>query len=170
MIRLYAPITKIDVAKQLVIGRLPQEVPDRAGEILDYESSKPYFKSWSEGFAKATAAAGQEVSFGNLRAMHGKVAAGKFTRVEFNDAEMAIDVIAKVVDANEWNKCEQGVYTAFSIGGDYVGEKKAEKINGKNFMRYTANPGEGSLVDSPCIPTAKFFEIVKADGTTFQKQ
>lgn len=169
MIRLLAPITKIDVERRLVIGRLAQEVPDRAREILDYDSSKPYFKAWSEGFAKATTAAGQEVSFGNLRAMHGTIAAGKFTRVDFNDTDKAIDVIAKVVDDQEWKKCEEGVYTAFSIGGDYVGEKKAEKVNGVTHMRYTANPGEGSLVDSPCIPTAKFFEIVKADGTTLQK-
>lgn len=168
-VRLHVPIVKIDVQRHLVIGRLAQEVPDRAKEILDYETSKPYFKAWSEGFAKSTAAAGQEISHGNLRAMHGRVAAGKFTEVVCNDAEKAFDVIAKVVDAAEWEKCEEGVYTAFSIGGDYVGEKKAEKINGVTHMRYTANPGEGSLVDSPCIPTAKFFEIVKADGTSFQK-
>ena len=158
--RIFAQITKMDVAKREVWGRLVQEVPDRADEIFDYESSKPYFKAWSDEFAAAT----DGKSLGNVRAMHGKVAAGKFIAVDFNDAEKAIDVGAKIVDDAEWKKCEEGVYTGFSIGGSYVGSKRAEKVNGRDLLRYTANPAEGSLVDSPCIPTAKFFDIVKADG------
>jgi hypothetical protein len=158
--RMFAQITKIDAAKREVWGRLAHEVPDRADEIFDYESSKPYFKAWSDEFAKAT----DGKSLGNLRAMHGKTAAGKFIAVNFNDAEKAIDVGAKVVDDNEWKKCEEGVYTGFSIGGSYVGERKAEKVDGRDVKRYTANPAEGSLVDAPCIPTAKFFDVIKADG------
>jgi hypothetical protein len=164
MINMFARITKVDEAKREVWGRLVQEVPDRAGEIFDYETSKPHFKAWSDEFAKATEAAGQEISLGNMRAMHGKVAAGKFTHVEFNDAEKAIDVCGKVVDDGEWNKVLEGVYTGYSIGGSYVGDRKPEKIDGVEFKRYTAKPTEGSLVDSPCVPTAKFFEIRKADG------
>lgn len=158
--RMFAQITKVDAAKREVWGRLVQEVPDRSGEIFDYESSKPYFKAWSDEFAEATGGA----SLGNLRAMHGKTAAGKFIAMDFNDAEKAIDVGAKVVDDAEWKKCEEGVYTGFSIGGSYVGDKVAEKVNGTDVLRYTAKPVEGSLVDSPCVPTAKFFDMVKADG------
>lgn len=158
--RMFAQITKVDAAKREVWGRLVQEVPDRSGEIFDYESSKPYFKAWNEEFAAAT----DGKSLGNMRAMHGKVAAGKFTQVDFNDAEKAIDVCGKVVDEQEWNKVLEGVYTGYSIGGSYVGEKKTEKIDGADIVRYTAKPTEGSLVDSPCVPTAKFFDIVKADG------
>lgn len=158
--RMFAQITKIDAAKREVWGRLVQEVPDRSGEIFDYESSKPYFKAWSDEFAEAT----DGKSLGNLRAMHGKTAAGKFIAMDFNDAAKAIDVGAKVVDDAEWKKCEEGVYTGFSIGGSYVGEKKAEKVDGADVLRYTAKPAEGSLVDSPCVPTAKFFDMVKADG------
>jgi hypothetical protein len=164
-LNLFVPITKIDVARREVWGRLAHEVPDRSGEIFDYAGSKPYFKAWSEGFAKAT----DGKSLGNMRAMHGKTAAGKFIAVNFNDAEKAIDVGGKVVDDAEWAKVEEGVYTGFSIGGSYVGEKIAEKIDGKDYKRYIADPAEGSLVDSPCIPTAKFFDVVKADGVVEKK-
>lgn len=158
--KLFAQITKVDEAKREVIGRAVQEVPDRADEIFDYASSKPYFEEWSKSFADDT----DGKSLGNLRAMHGKVAAGKLTGIDFNDTDKAIDIRAKIVDQNEWAKVLEGVYTGFSIGGSYVGDKTTEKVDGRDIKRYTARPSEISIVDSPCIPTAKFFEIVKADG------
>lgn len=161
----FAQIRKVDEEKRLVFGRLAHESVDKSDEVMDYASSKPYFQKWSSDIAKDTG--GQ--SLGNLRAMHGKVAAGKFVQVDFNDAEKAIDVVAKVVDDNEWKKVVEGVYTGFSIGGSYVGASKVEKVDGREVKRYTANPTEGSLVDRPCIPTAKFFEVRKADGSTLQK-
>lgn len=159
--KLFAQIRKVDEAKRLVFGRLAEEAVDKADEIMDYASSKPYFQKWSEDVAKATDGS----SVGNLRAMHGKVAAGKFTQMDFNDAEKAIDVCAKVVDDNEWQKVLEGVYTGFSIGGSYVGDKKVEKVNGRDATRYTAKPSEGSLVDRPCMGGARFFEVQKADGS-----
>lgn len=156
----FAQITKVDEAKRLVTGRAVQEVPDHADEIFDYASSKPYFMDWSKSFSDDT----DGKSLGNVRAMHGKVAAGKLTGIEFNDADKAIDVQAKIVDDNEWKKVIEGVYTGFSIGGSYVGDKIAEKIDDREVKRYTAKPSEVSIVDAPCIPTAKFFEVVKADG------
>lgn len=159
---LFAQIRKVDEAKRLVFGRLAEEIVDKSDEIMDYASSKPHFVKWSEEIARDT----DGKSVGNLRAMHGKVAAGKFTAIDFNDAEKAIDVCAKVVDENEWQKVLEGVYTGFSVGGAYVGDKKVEKMaDGRSATRYTAKPSEGSLVDRPCIPTAKFFEVQKADGT-----
>ena len=158
--RLFAQLTKVDAAKRLVYGRACQEVVDHVGEVFDYAKSKPHFVAWSEECAKDT----DGKSLGNVRAMHGKVAAGKLTAIDFNDAEKAIDVAAKVVDDNEWNKVLEGVYTGFSIGGSYIGEKITEKVNGAEVVRYVAKPNEISLVDQPCVPTAKFFDIVKADG------
>ena len=158
---LFARITKVDEARREVWGRLVQEVPDKSGEIWDYESSLPHFMEWSKAFSDAT----DGKSLGNLRAMHGKTAAGKFIAMTPVPADKAIDVGAKVVDDAEWAKCLEGVYTGFSIGGSYVdGSRKTEKIDGKEYTRYTAKPAEGSLVDNPCIPTAKFFDIIKADG------
>lgn len=159
--KLFAQLTKVDEEKRLVYGIAAAEVPDHAGEIMDYEGSKPYFAKWSDGVAKDT----DGKSLGNVRAMHGKVAAGKLVGIEFDDTSKSIPVCAKVVDDGEWKKVLEGVYTGFSIGGDYVGQKKVEKIDGKEVKRYVANPTEISLVDRPCIPTAKFFEIQKADGS-----
>lgn len=157
---LYARITKVDEQTGIVYGRAVQETPDRSNEIFDYESSKPNFQKWSEGLAKAT----DGKSVGNVRAMHGKIAAGKLTELNFNDAEKAIDVAAEIVDPVEREKCIKGVYTGFSIGGQYVGAKWDDPVH-KGVKRYTANPTEISLVDLPCVPTAQF-TVVKGDGAT----
>lgn len=164
--QMFARLTKIDEARREVWGRITQEVVDKVDEILDYEKSKPYFKAWSDSFAEAT----DGKSLGNVRAMHGKVAAGKLIAINFNDAEKAIDVGAKIIDDAEWKKCVEAVYTGFSIGGKYVGDRKTEKMDGRDVVRYVADPTEVSVVDNPCVGPAKFFDIVKADGSTLQKQ
>lgn len=154
---IFARITKVDEATGKVYGRAVQEVVDRSGEIFDYETSKPNFEKWSTAAAEAT----EGKSVGNLRAMHGKVAAGKLTEITFNDAEKAIDICAEVVDPVERDKCVKGVYTGFSIGGSYAG-KWPDPVN-KSVQRYTASPSEISLVDLPCVPSA-MFTVVKSDG------
>lgn len=156
--QIFARITKVDEATGKVYGRAVQEVPDRSGEIFDYASSKPNFEKWSTDMAKAT----DGKSVGNVRAMHGKVAAGKLTEITFADAEKAIDVCAEIVDPAEREKCLKGVYSGFSIGGRYL--KKWTDETDANLQRYTAEPTEISLVDLPCIPTAQF-TVVKADGS-----
>lgn len=156
--QILARITKVDEATGKVYGRAVQEVPDRSGEIFDYATSKPNFEKWSTDMAKAT----DGKSVGNVRAMHGKVAAGKLTEITFADAEKAIDVCAEIVDPAEREKCIKGVYTGFSIGGRYV--KKWTDGEDANLQRYTAEPTEISLVDLPCVPTAQF-TVVKADGS-----
>jgi hypothetical protein len=157
---LFVPVTKVDVEKREVWGRAVQEVPDKSKEIFDYATSAPLFRDWSAGFDKAT----DGKSLGNIRAMHGKVAAGKVTAIDFNDKDLAIDICAKVVDDAEWNKVQEGVYTGFSIGGDY--EKRWQD---GGLKRYTARPSEISLVDNPCVPTARF-QMIKADGVVEEKE
>lgn len=160
--KLFARLTKVDEERRLVYGRATEEVVDRAGEIMDYATSKPFFEKWSGDIAKAT----DGKSLGNLRAMHGNVAAGKLTQIDFNDADKAIDVCAKIVDDAEWNKVLEGVYTGFSIGGSYHKTWNDAELKAR---RFTADPCELSIVDLPCVPTASFFDIQKADGTTMQK-
>lgn len=155
---LFARITKIDVAKRQVVGTLVQEVPDRSGEIFDYDTSKAHFQGWSEGIHKAT----EGKSVGNMRSMHTNLVAGKFTDIQFDDAKKSIEVVGEVVDDAEWKKVESGCYTGFSIGGKY--EKKWADPVDPTLKRYTAIPSEGSLVDMPCVPTAQF-KMVKADGS-----
>jgi hypothetical protein len=162
-ISLFAQIRKVDEEKRLVYGRLTQEAPDRAGEIMDYEASKPYIQKWVEDTLAATGGRSQ----GNLRAMHSTVAAGKFSEVIFNDDEKAVDVVAKVVDDNEWEKVLDGVYTGFSIGGRRVG---AYTLLSNGLKKFVVNPNEGSLVDRPSLPTATFFEIQKRDGSIEKRE
>jgi hypothetical protein len=156
-LNLFLPITKVDAAKRLVYGTIAEEVVDKSDEILDYASSKPLFEAWSGAVAKAT----DGRSVGNVRAMHGKVAAGKLTEIAFDDEARRIEACAKVVDDDEWAKVEQGVYTGFSIGGKYV--KRWKDAGNAGVTRYTAEPAEVSLVDNPCMPTATF-SMIKADG------
>jgi hypothetical protein len=154
---LFIPLSKADAAQRLIYGYATAELPDRSGEICDYATTKPYYEQWSADFAKAT----DGKSLGNLRAMHGKVAAGKISAIAFNDEEKRIEIAAKIVDDEEWRKIEEGVYTGFSQGGAYV-KRWADREN-PDFTRYTACPSEISLVDLPCLPQATF-ELVKADG------
>ncbi len=107
----FIPLRKADAAQRLVFGRI-DETPDRSGEVFDYASSKPEFQAWSEGVQKAS----DGKSYGNVRAMHGKVAAGKLVGLTFDDAAKSIELCAHIVDDGEWKKVEQGIYTGFSPG------------------------------------------------------
>lgn len=155
-LRMFIPITKVDAAKRLVYGLATAETEDRVGEICDYASTKPLYEKWSKEIAKSS----RGKSLGNLRAMHGPLAAGKVTAITFNDAGKQIEICAKVVDDGEWAKVVEGVYTGFSQGGTY--ERRWTDADGRT--RYTAAPNEISLVDLPCLPQATF-EMIKADGT-----
>jgi hypothetical protein len=152
---LFLPLAKVDLDRRIVTGVATAETPDRAGEICDYGSSKPYFEKWSS----EALAASRGKSHGAVRAMHGKVAAGKLTDIAFDDESKRIVVAAKIVDDDEWNKVVEGVYTGFSQGGRYV-KRWADPETGHT--RYTAEPQEISLVDLPCLPDATL-EVVK-DG------
>ncbi len=152
---LFLPLAKVDLDQRIVQGVATAEVPDRVGEICDYASTKPFFEAWS---ADALAASGGK-SYGALRAMHGRVAAGKLTDISFDDEGKRILVAAKIVDDDEWRKVTEGVYTGFSQGGRYV---KRWPDPDSSLTRYTAEPSEISLVDLPCVPGATF-EVIK-DG------
>lgn len=154
---LFIPITKVDAQKREVWGRAAQEVGDHSGEILDYASSKPLFNAWVEDTYQRSGGK----SKGNIRAMHQPIAAGKVIDFQSNDADKAFDIGTKVVDDNEWRKVLEGVYTGFSIGGRYV--KRWQDYSG-GLVRYTAEPHEISLVDTPAIPTATF-KLIKEDGS-----
>lgn len=153
---LYIPIRKIEEERRLVYGIAAAEEVDRAGEIFDYESSKPYIETWSAQQAKESGG----VSYGNVRAMHGDVSAGKIVRpIDFDDESKTVNVCIKVVDDDEWRKVLEGVYTGLSFGGQYV-----RRWEDGAAMRYTLKPQELSLADRPCVPSASIVEVVKSDG------
>lgn len=153
--QIFCPLVKVVEEKREVWGIVTAEVPDRDGEICDYETTVPYYKELADEMSKATDGA----NLMPLRAMHQSIAAGKGIAIEYRDAKKEIYAGFKVVDDNEWKKVQEGVYTGFSQGGRYV-----KKWRDGDFLRYTAKPIEASLVDLPCLPTAHF-EYVKADGT-----
>lgn len=151
----FIPLVKADAAQRLVYGYL-DETKDRAGEIFDYDSSKAQFQKWSGDIHTSTGGK----SYGNVRAMHQKVAAGVLTSIAYDDIAKRIDFCAHIVDDGEWAKVEAGVYTGFSPGGRYL--KRWQAADG---VRYTAGPSEMSIVDLPCIPSATF-QMIKADGVS----
>lgn len=153
--KIFAQLAKVDEAKHEVWGVATAEVVDKEGEIFDYDSSKPYFKSWSDEIAKAT----DGRSLGNVREMHEPSAVGKLVALDFDDDLKEIRVGARIVDGVAWQKCSAGVYTGFSIGGSYV-----KTWQDGDFTRFTAKPVEISIVDNPCVPDAHF-TAVKADGS-----
>ena len=106
---LFAQIAKIDESKHEVWGVATAEIVDKEGEIFDYQSSKPYFKNWSDEIAKAT----DGKSLGNVREMHEPSAVGKLVAIAFDDDLKQIRVGARIVDSVAWQKCMLGVYTGF---------------------------------------------------------
>ena len=153
---IFARMTKVDEATRTVTGVIANEALDRSGEVFDYASSKPHFEKWSGDIAKAT----DGKSVGNVRAMHGNVAAGVLKALNMDDVEKSVSVDAHIVDDNEWKKVQTGTYTGFSIGGSYARKWKGDD----GLQRYEAKPCEVSLVDLPCNPDAQF-SVIKADGT-----
>ena len=157
-LNLFIPIFKVDEENRLIYGRITEETPDSVGEVMDYESSKPYFQKWNDFCQKAT----NGKSFGNVRIHHDKMRnAGHLSDIVYDDTGCAIDVVAKINDDKEWERVLDGDYTGFSPGGRYV--RRWTDTDGKK--RYTAEPNEVSLVDLP-MHKAATFQLVKADGTS----
>jgi hypothetical protein len=154
-IQLFAALTKVDELRREVWGLATAEVVDKEGEIFDYASSKPYFEAWSREISDATSGR----SLGNVREMHQSSAVGKLVAMHCDDDARTIAVGAKIVDDDAWKKCVEGVYTGFSIGGRYV-----DLWPDGEYMRFTAEPAEISVVDNPAVPNAHFTAI-KEDGS-----
>lgn len=153
-------LLKVDVERRLVIARAAAEEPDSSGEIMDWTTAKPEFQRWSNSFVEATGG----LSKGNVRLQHDpKHVAGKVVEIEFDDLAKAVNVVVKVVDDAAWKLCEEGCITGISIGGSY-GPKWTDQVTG--LKKYTPRITEISLVDNPCIPSARIVELVKADGST----
>ena len=153
-VSIFCPLVKVDEAKREVWGVVTAEEPDKDGEICDFESTVPYYEKVVKEMSKATDGA----NIFPLRAMHGLIAAGKGIGIEFRKESKEVYMGFKVVDDAEWKKVQENVYTGFSQGGRYVKRWKEG-----DYTRYTAAPGEVSLVDLPCC-TRAHFDYVKADG------
>lgn len=147
------PIAKVDKEQRLVTGIVTQEILDKQGDIVDYETAKKFFTDdtlWP----------------GNMREMHQPKAVGKKVAVECDDANKTITLTSRVSKGapDTWEKILDGTLAFYSIGGngDRVTEKQAGGGTAKRlFLKQLA---ETSYVDNGACPTAKF-EIVKTvDG------
>jgi hypothetical protein len=143
----------------IVRGIATAEKVDLANEIFDWETGKPQVEKWRDAAIKRSGGK----SLGNIRAMHGEVAAGIATAIIFDDAAKTVEIESHIIDLNEARKCITGVNTSYSIGGSYV-NRWADPAQ-KGVMRYTPALSEISLVDAPCLPEATF-TYVKVDGTS----
>ncbi|MGH9608069.1 MAG: DUF6582 domain-containing protein [Bryobacteraceae bacterium] len=160
----FVPLAKVAPHKREVTGILTQELPDNDGEVMDYDSSKPYFMAWSQMVHEDSAGK----SLGNLRVMHQPKAVGKLTAIRYDDPNKTVYITAKVVDDQEWKKVTEGIYTGFSVGGAYVHKWETGNVlsSGKKAVRFTADPHEASLVDRPSVSTAviQHIKMVHEDG------
>src|SRR5882672_1385741 len=153
----------------LAFGLQTAQEPDQDDEVCDYESTKPYYKALVERYQKVTSAVeGMETSLYPVREMHQLSAVGAGRSITFDDAAKTISVAVHVVDKQACEKVRKGVYIGFSQGGNYVKTWKREKMTW-----YTADPGEASLVDSPCLKRAvidriaeKSFAFVEQNGSS----
>jgi len=158
----FAQLVKVDAGNKLIWYRIASETPDRDGEIMDYESSKPNFLSHSQRIEKMT----RGKSKFNVREMHKNESIGVAREFIARDDHKDFLAGVELTDPVALQKYAAGNYAGASIGGSY-GRKWADAGNPK-YKRYTAVPIEFSLVDVPNNPDAgevDQFELVKADGT-----
>ncbi len=159
----FFPLVKADQENHRIYAVAAAEELDRAKEIMDYVSAVPEFQTWSKSHSDVT----MGKSLGNVRAMHNpRHLAGKVEKLDFDDEKKTVRVCIKVLDPVDWLKVEEGGYTGISIGGGY--RRRWDDPVQKGATRYTPRIGEISLVDAPCIESARFLELQKMDGSTIE--
>lgn len=129
--QVFLPIAKVDEKKRTVSGYASTPTKDSDGEIVTLEavrSALPDYMTW-----------------GNIREMHALKAVG--VAKEANMDTKGLFLTAKIVDDNAWNKCLEGVYKGFSIGGRKLA-KEGDKITEIELT-------EVSVVDRPANPDCK---------------
>jgi hypothetical protein len=166
--RKFIPFAKVEEQKDgtlFVYGLVTAEKPDQESEVCDYDSTKPFYQKLVTRYAKATAAVdGMDQSIAPLREMHQLKAVGCGKSIDFNDDAKTIHMGFHVVESEACKKVRAGVLIGFSQGGDYIKTWK----KGPNTW-YTADPGEVSLVDSPCLEDALIQQLVEKSFTYVQE-
>lgn len=148
---IYAPFTKIEETSDglIVEGIATTERVDVENESVDYDSVKaclPDYEAW-----------------GNIRAMHQPIAAGKALVVTPDDDARTVYLRALVVDDDSVKKTRAGVYKGFSIGGK-ADPKMVKRADGSTYTkRFVTLLSEISLVDRPANPDARF-TLVKMEA------
>jgi len=160
------PFAKVNKEKRTVSGWASLDNVDRHGDIVTKDANKKAFGNFRK----------------NIREMHGPVAVGKMvnfkedtffdpeTQKKYNGIYVTAYISKGAQDA--WEKCLDGTYSGFSIGGN-INDAKMEKVDGDNETRRVIHDydlHELSLVDSPANQLANFMSIEKnTDGSSFIK-
>ena len=128
----FIPLSKIDKANHTVSGYASTACVDLDGEIVSQDALKT---AWPEYW-----------KWRNIREMHAPKAVGVAHEASFD--ERGLYLTAKIVDNDAWQKCLEGVYKGFSIGG----RKLAKAGNTITKLGLT----EISVVDRPANPECSF--------------
>lgn len=138
----YVPIAKVDEEQRMVYGFASTPDLDSDGEIIALDGLKKALPNY--------------LQFPTLREMHQPKVAGTVKNAEIkNGTEKGLYIGAKVVADDAWNLVKEGVYRAFSIGGNVL-TKVDNVITSLELV-------EISLVDVPANKNAKI-DVWKANS------
>jgi hypothetical protein len=146
---LYIPfITKREAGSRLIEGPVSANMVDLDGQLVDPKWLREALPPWFQ--------------FGNIREQHNSARpVGKALSLDL-DTPVGPSIVAKIVDDDCWRKCEEGVFSGFSIGirdARIVRDGRAPRgtIMGGNIF-------EISVVDHPSVRKAAFGLVTKAAG------
>jgi hypothetical protein len=157
---LSVPFTKVNREKRTVSGFATLDNLDQTGDVVTAEASIKAFENFR----------------GNIREMHGPSAVGKmlsFRPETFYDSTSGefyngvyVDVYISKGAQDAWEKCLDGTYTGFSIGGKI---KDSENVVNKSTNKPTRfikeyDLMELSIVDSPANELCNVLSIQKSNG------
>jgi hypothetical protein len=128
----YMPIVKVDKERRTVTGYASTPAVDGDGEIVTLEAIRDALPKYMD--------------YANIREMHALKAVG--VAQEANVDKKGLFLTAKIVDNGAWEKCLEGVYKGFSIGGRKI-DKQGNKITELEMT-------EISVVDRPSNPDCRF--------------
>lgn len=137
----FLPITKIDDEERMVYGYASTPDLDSDGEVIKIDAMERALPAY--------------LKFPTIREMHQPKAIGTTKSAEIDSKGMYIG--AKIVADDAWKLVKEGVYKAFSIGGNVV-KRVGNVIQELDLV-------EISLVDVPANKSA-MIEVWKADGMT----
>ena len=159
-INLSVPFAKVNREKRTVSGWATLDNLDQTGDVVTSEASLKAFENFR----------------GNIREMHGPSAVGKMisfkpetfydsTSGEFYNGIFVETYISKGAQ-DAWEKCLDGTYTGFSIGGKI---KDSENVVNKSTGKPTRfikeyDLMELSIVDSPANELCNVLSIQKMNG------
>ena len=162
MLRMFIPITRVheEGGSVFVEGYATRDAVDDRGTAFDFDGGTEAFTEWTDKFQRLT----DGESMGNIREMHGKVAAGRCVGWRPDEKEKGHYICAEVVDDAAAKKCQKRVYTGFSIGADPLEPPRMEKRGTRMVPVYHKfRIVEVSLVDHGSTPGTEFTVVRRAD-------